>query len=675
MYQYTYGGKSGQTFDLIEAQDLVVVRTQSPEKLDQLPLSIQSKNLVSQMIPIASFPEANVTVFKCIDKQRKNVTGLRNQIRKSLKKEETIRFAGRVLKDRKRGEPVVYTENFFIKFKNDTPAQKCQKLLKEAGLTIKEPLTFAPNAYFVKAPNDTGLAVFNIAEQLLAKKEVEYCHPELVRQKKHKSIHPNQWHLMPTIINGIAINQHIHIQEAWEKTKGAGIIIAVIDDGIDQHHEEFSTSNKITAPRDTVLDIDDANPKRKEENHGTCCAGVACADGQYGASGVAPEAKLMPIRSGGLGSIAEAKAFQWASDRGADIISCSWGPADGHWWDSEHPLHRLAAALPDSSRLAIEYAIANGRAGKGCIITWAAGNGNESVDLDGYASFPKVIAVAASNDRGKRSYYSDYGKAIWCCFPSNDVYTDYIPHPPPLTSGIWTTDRMGWPGYNDGDADGNYTASFGGTSSSCPGVAGIIALMLSVNQELTWEEVREIIKNSCDKIDAEFGNYDPNGHSPFYGYGQINATKAVENAIKAKNSEANYTIKGVAQFNKLADVSIEKGAPTANLPVKSRLLGFSLNTIPFHPDLNLHYQTIINNIGSNEWAKAGEYSGTKDKRRKLIGLRVKISGALATQYDIHYQVKFRKRKKLLEGKNGSLCGTDQNGGDAIENFTITIVKK
>ncbi len=675
MYQYTYGGKTGQTFDLVEAQDLVVVRTQTPKRLDRLALSAHSKNLVSNMIPVVSFPEANVTVFRCVDKQKKNVLGLRNQIRKSLKEEEVIRFAGRVLKDRKRGEPVIYTENFFVKFKNNLPEQKCQKLLKEAGLMIKETLNFALNAYFVKAPNGTGLEVFKIAQQLLIQKEVEYCHPELVRQKKHRSIHPNQWHLAPTTVNGFAINQHIHAEQAWQTTRGAGVTIAIIDDGVDQNHEEFSESGKIIAPRDTVLDINNANPKRREENHGTSCAGVACASGKHQASGVAPKAKLMPIRSGALGSIAEAKAFQWASDQGADIISCSWGPADGPWWDSEHPLHRLVFWMPDSSRLAIEYALANGREGKGCVITWAAGNGNENVDLDGYASFPKVITVAASNDRGTRSYYSDYGKAVWCCFPSDDVNTEYIPHPPPLTPGIWTTDRMGWPGYNEGDIKGNYTGSFGGTSSACPGVAGVVALMLSANPNLSWKEVKELIKNSCDKIDAEFGNYDPNGHSPFYGYGKINAAKAVENALKAKDSQANYSIKGIAQFNKLADVPIEKGILTTTPPKSSRLLGFSLDLIPFHPKLQLQYQTIINNIDPGPWINANEYSGTKDKRRKLIGIKMKLTGALATQYDLQYQVKVKNRKTLLEGKNGSLCGTDKKGGAAIESFIFTILRK
>ena len=93
------------------------------------------------------------------------------------------------------------------------------------------------------------------------------------------------------------------------------------------------------------------------------------------------------------------------------------GAADGRWFVKNDPLHKHVSPLPTSTRLAIDYATANGRGGKGCVVLFAAGNGNESVDNDGYASYPKVTAVAACNDRGRRSVYSDFGKAVWCAFP------------------------------------------------------------------------------------------------------------------------------------------------------------------------------------------------------------------------------------------------------------------
>ena len=240
----------------------------------------------------------------------------------------------------------------------------------------------------------------------------------------------------------------------------------------------------------------------------------------------------MPLRLvSGLGSIEEADAFAWAADHGADIISCSWGPTDGVWWDPEDPVHEQVDPLPDSTRLAIDYAIDKGRDGRGCVITWAAGNGNESVDNDGYASYERVIAVAACNDSGTRSAYSDMGKALWCAFPSSHGEDS-------LTPGIWTTDRSGAEGYNPGDETlgdeaGDYTNSFGGTSSACPGVAGVVALILAVNPGLGWREVRDLLRASCDRIDEAGGEYDADGHSRLYGYGRVNAARAVELAAAA----------------------------------------------------------------------------------------------------------------------------------------------
>jgi subtilisin-like proprotein convertase family protein len=196
-------------------------------------------------------------------------------------------------------------------------------------------------------------------------------------------------------------------------------------------------------------------------------------------------------------------------------------------------MHKQVSPLPPNTRLAIDYVTASGRGGKGCVVLFAAGNGNESVDNDGYASYPRVTAVAACNDRGKRSVYSDFGKAVWCAFPSDDMAHLPSNHPAPLTPGIWTTDRQGEAGYNsglpsEGDVPGNYTNSFGGTSSACPGAAGIAALILSVNPALKWQEVKELLKRSCDKIDPSGGQYDAAGHSPLYGYGRLNALTAVQ---------------------------------------------------------------------------------------------------------------------------------------------------
>ena len=537
MFTVRYGGKGGRRFSLAESNDLVAVRTvnRNPLMVERTfasaPVSDAALRVLDNFDLEARFSQAGVEVIRA--RGERSPRRQRDEARATLKKEPEIEFAGRVLTDPQSGAPVLYTENFFVKFDDDASATSCRRTIKEYGLTVKREIDYLRNAFFVQAPEGTGLDIFAISERLFQEPSVELCHPELVREVRSRGAFPPQWHLKRTSVGGTVIDHHAAVEAAWGLSQGEGITVAVIDTGIDIDHEEFRSSGKIVAPFNASVPA--ADPKRRdprpvlgeEENHGTACAGVACGDGRLGASGAAPKARLMPIRlMSGIGSQAEADAFFHAASNGADVISCSWGPRDGRWWDPSDPRHNQVVPLPDSTRAAIDWAVRNGRSGKGCVILWAAGNGNESVDNDGYASYAKVISGAACNDKGKKSAYSDFGRANWCAFPSDDG-------DPSLTPGIWTTDRSGGRGYNfgmtaQGDAAGNYTNSFGGTSSATPGVAGVAALILSRNPNLRWDEVKDILKRSADKIDAAGGNYDPNGHSLFYGYGRVNAKKAVE---------------------------------------------------------------------------------------------------------------------------------------------------
>jgi subtilisin family serine protease len=539
MFVFRYGGKTGKRYSLTPSNEHVVVRTHSRSALladrpfEAAPVSAEARSLLNNFELAASFRDAGVEILRA--KVTRGVKRLRDRTRAVLKKEREVEFAGRVLVDPRAGRPVLYTENFFVKFDGDQRPSACRRIIKKHRVSIKRVLDYARNAYFVGAPEGTGLKLFDIAEALLRESTVELCHPELVREARRRAVFPQQWHLKRTSINGQTIDQHASVEAAWASSDGAGTIIAVIDDGMDLDHEEFRSSAKIVAPRDVTRQTNDPRPGNRN-NHGTACAGVACADGNFGASGVAPRARLIPIRLASvLGSQAEADAFVWAAQNGADVISCSWGPEDGDFTNPNDPLHNQTVPLPDSTRLAMEFAITNGRNGKGCVICFAAGNGNESVDNDGYASFEKVIAVAACNDRGKKSPYSDFGNAVWCAFPSNNFF-------PSVSPGIWTTDRSGPLGYNPGgggslgDAAGNYTNDFGGTSSACPGVAGLAALIVSRNPNLRWDEVKDIVKRSCDRIDTAGGQYNGNGHSPLYGFGRVNAKKAVELAVPAQPS-------------------------------------------------------------------------------------------------------------------------------------------
>ena len=538
MPQVRFGRKDEPVSSFRKSENLVAVRTRSGASVAEAAPSSRAAVELMDGTRILSFPEAGVDVFQVPT----DVMPLETR-KARLRELPDTRFAGGVLVDEQSGEPVVYTENVFVKFVDSADPAECRRVLTQAGLIIKEELAYAKNAYFASAPEGSGMEVFAIAERLLQREDVEFCHPEIVRKRSFKVIGAAQWHLMTTTINSVTIAQSANVDTAHLTTEGAGTTIAIIDDGVDIDHPEFSGAGKVVAPRDATQQNSNPRPKLEDDSHGTACAGVACAGGVNGASGVAPAAKLMPIRlRSGLGSLAEARAFRWAADNGADVISCSWGPEDGHPFIANDPQHDQVVPLPASTRLAIDYAIQNGRGGKGCVVLFAAGNGNESVDNDGYASYVKVIAVAACNDRGKRSVYSDFGKAIWCAFPSNDFPHAPSGHPAPITTGIFTTDRVGADGYNPGsltlgDLEGDYTNDFGGTSSACPGAAGVAALVLSVNPGLTWDQVREVLKDCCDRIDQPGGAYDQNGRSVRYGFGRLNAERAVQLAAPLPTRE------------------------------------------------------------------------------------------------------------------------------------------
>ena len=528
MVSCRFGGAAGFELDLEDKGDLVVVRShRRGARHDVSPLRRQSRSAQSQLAPLFGVAAAGVGVYEA-------PPGGSEELSKVIHSDPEVQFAGRGLRDQF-GAPVLYTENVFVKFAEGTSKRHSNDVLRKLKLTVRRPAGSAPTAYFVAAPKGVGREVFSVAQQLLEREDVELCHPELVRELRHRGASPRQWHLRRATVGGKKVDAHANVSAAWRMSKGEGVVIGVIDDGFDVDHEEFASAGKIVAPQ-TFAGRRSDNPRPGEgENHGTGCAGVACGDGNHGASGVAPQARLMPLRMvAGLGSQDEADSFVWAADKGADVISCSWGPPDGAWWDPNDPTHDQVVPLPDNTRLAIDYAVNKGRAGKGCVITWAAGNGNESADNDGYAKYEKVIAVAASNDMGKRSAYSDFGDAVWCCFPSNNGE-------PSLTPGIWTTDRSGPEGYNSGhpsmgDEEGDYTQSFGGTSSACPGVAGVAALVLARNPELRWDEVKDILRESADRIDNRRGEYDKSGHSKNYGYGRVNAAAAVKLAKPTSRS-------------------------------------------------------------------------------------------------------------------------------------------
>jgi thermitase len=195
-----------------------------------------------------------------------------------------------------------------------------------------------------------------------------------------------------------------------------------------------------------------------------------------------------------------ARAIDWAWQNGADVLSNSWG-----------------GGPPSSAiRNAFERARTQGRGGKGCVIVIAAGNDSGPVSFPG--TLPNVLTVAASNERDEfKTKTSSDGEFWWG--------SNFGPEVAVAAPGVHnvTTDISGADGYDLT----NYTATFNGTSSATPIVAGAVGLVLSANKNLTEADVRNLITQAADKVGSQ-----PyvNGRNDQFGYGRLNVLKAVQMA-------------------------------------------------------------------------------------------------------------------------------------------------
>nr|WP_295929486.1 S8 family serine peptidase [uncultured Dyadobacter sp.] len=398
-----------------------------------------------------------------------------------------------------------------------------------------------------------------------------------------------QWHLHTHTATGPDFDPRssARCEEAWQLLDSYGrpeVVIGLSDDGCKLDHPDFDSPGKFAGwgyfqGNRLVKQIDaDANPALMHvtgANHGTSCAGVIGGecDGVL-TVGAAPGCKLLPIKWESDGPslfISDSKLFSalnYVKDK-VDVFSNSWGMSP----ESNHAI-QVVNFIDELSKT-------GGRRGKGIVFLWAAGNencpvvhsGNDDVPFnDGWAfianawrwvgvdtsrlfehnlaSLPGVMYIAALAGNAQRSHYSNYGTGIALCAPSSNSHAYF---------------RMQVRGKGIVTADGEnpfLTMDFGGTSSATPLTAGIAGLVISANPNLTAAEVISILKQTASK-DLNFSDYAKtppasfdvntswdispvapfsNGAftntgsadgtwSPWFGFGKVDAFKAVQRAI------------------------------------------------------------------------------------------------------------------------------------------------
>ncbi|HLP91493.1 MAG TPA: S8 family serine peptidase [Nostocaceae cyanobacterium] len=541
--------------------------------------------------------------------------------------DENVAFASHVYTLQAHSSTFIYlSDQITIQFADWVDTNKINALATAFHLNLDQPVAGLPNTFVFLVGKQARENPIKITNQLQQLSEVLAAEPNIIIQQEphyrpNDTLYPQQWYLNHDGGYQLGVNSHISIEQAWDITRGVrSVVVAVVDDSFDLNHPDFQGNGKVVAPRDLKDNDFLPLPTDKETSHGTACAGIAVAEenGQ-GIVGVAPGCALMPIRTSGfLDDQSIENIFNWAIDQGASIISCSWGAAAVYF------------PLSLRQRAAITRAATQGRRGKGCVILFAAGNANRPINgtvneqnwpknilrgdtawLSGFAVHPDVIAVSASTSLNKKAAYSNWGANISVCAPSNNAppgmwfqETGFVYTQPAIATslrglGMLTADQLGEAGYDSG----NFTNNFGGTSSATPVVAGVAALILSINPDLSAQQVKRLLQDTADKIvDSEpdpqlslrGGAYDSSGHSLWFGYGKVNAAKAVRAAQQLLSNFA--TTGGQIQGNNSNQVNIPdhnllgvKSAIAVNQVVTVKDLQVSVNiTHDFLGDLEIY---------------------------------------------------------------------------------------
>ncbi len=257
---------------------------------------------------------------------------------------------------------------------------------------------------------------------------------------------------------------------AWDSANGSGVIIAILDSGIDATHPDLAP-NIVPGWNmyDNNADTSDVT------GHGTKVAGTAAmaANNGTGSAGVAWGAKIMPVRIGSPDGITYwsivAQGINWAADHGAKVVNCSFDNLSG------------SATIQSAAQY---------MRSKGGVVVVAAGNSSGLVDI---AANDSMLSVAATDSNDQRASFSSYGNYIDLAAPGVSIYAP----------------SMG----------GGYSSNWG-TSFASPIVAATAALMISANNNISPVDIDQILKSTAlDLGDA--------GYDIYYGAGRVDAAKAV----------------------------------------------------------------------------------------------------------------------------------------------------
>lgn len=434
-------------------------------------------------------------------------------------------------------------------------------IIKQWDFLVKQN-EFDKNIYLLSSSIYNTQEIFNIVNILQKDNNIIFAEPNFIRLLNPNTSDPyfsSQWAIKQN--NGIDLK----IEKAWNITRGEGVRVAVLDEGVDLNHTDLK-ANLLLGYDATGNNSKGAPNYHTDDAHGTSCAGIIAAEANnnIGITGIAYDAKIFPIRIAysngiplgirGRGWITSdeiiGNAINWTWQKGADVLSNSWGGGSPSFIISE----------------AINNALTKGRNGKGCVVVFATGNYNTEVSYPANSN-ADIITVGAISPCGERKspsscdtekWGSNYGRELDVMAPGVLIATTDLQGDNGYNPKVFIHREAGGTKLTSDFSNKDYTNCFNGTSSACPHVAGVAALILSVNPDLTAKQVADIIEQTAQKVGGY--NYQntytrPNGTwNNEMGYGLVDAYKALQKA----------TIAGPDEFCLRTDATFELIAPIPN---------------------------------------------------------------------------------------------------------------
>ncbi|MEX0992905.1 MAG: S8 family serine peptidase, partial [Solirubrobacterales bacterium] len=438
------------------------------------------------------------------------------------------------------------------------------------------------------------------AAEFSADRHVAYAHPNFLVEAQAL---PNDTYLDPDqdgVWSSGAWGQayedlwglkRIQADAAWPQSEGQGVVVAVVDSGLDFEHPDIWANvweksddppgdipdgcDRIADPTITLADDDcnrfvddsrgwdfvngDGDPT-DDHGHGTHLSGTIAAVGNNaeGIIGVAPRARIMAVKSLNASAFGTsdqlAAGLRYAADNGADVINNSWGcaicPQMPVWEDAVRYAHSL-----------------------GAVLVFGAGNSNDDVVLRSPQNQAETVVVSASNQDDKKTSFSSFGSKIDVAAPggggaTGDDQVTLMPQRNILSLRARANNIYG-------ERVGTDYLRWAGTSMAAPHVSGLAALILARHPEFTNEQVRQVLRMSADDIEAP-------GFDVESGYGRINAARALtvdsvpQVMISAPRSHANIgdleslDVRGTAAGPDLVSYRLSYGvgiSPTEWIPI------------------------------------------------------------------------------------------------------------